>query len=62
MGRVGFGGEDTESESGFTGDLEALVVEFDFADDVMPHAFGAGGVSADVVSGPAHAEFVTARG
>ena len=55
MGRVGFGGEDTESESGFSGDLEALVVEFDFADDVMPHAFGADGVSADVVSGPAHA-------
>ena len=58
----GFGGDDTQSESGFAGQFEALVVEFDFTDDVVSHAFGSGGVSAHVVRGPRDSEFVAASG
>jgi hypothetical protein len=36
---VGFGGEDVESQAGFAGHFEAQVVQFDFTNDGMAHAF-----------------------
>ncbi len=58
----GFGGVDQDHLSGVGGELHAVVGEGDLADDVMVEVLGAGVVEADVVGGPAGAEFVALGG
>ena len=51
-----------EGESGFGSEVEALVGEFEIADEVMVEVFDAGAVGADVVGLPAAAELLASGG
>jgi hypothetical protein len=53
---------DGEGESGFGSEVEALVGEFEIADEVMVEVFDTGAVSADVVGLPAAAELQASGG
>lgn len=59
--RSGLGAVDEEGEADIGGELHALVVQLEFADDGVVQALEAGAVERDLVRGPADSELLAAR-